>query len=80
MDIQAEKLSLIEWLAGITDTRIIKQFRALQKSTQEPSETLLTVNEKSAIEAGLKSIKEGRSHTHKTVMESTMKKYPGLFK
>lgn len=80
MDIQAEKLSLIEWLAGINDSRIIKQFKALQRSNQEQMENSLTSAEKSAIDKGLKSIAEGKVHTHESVMESTQKKYPNLFK
>ncbi len=32
MDIQTEKLSLIKWLAEINDTKVIKKFKALQKS------------------------------------------------
>ena len=77
MDIQADKLNLIEWIAGINDSRIIRQFKSLQKSNQEHS---LTSEEKSAIEEGLKSIEEGKVHTHESVMESTMEKYPNLFK
>jgi hypothetical protein len=80
MDIQAEKLSLIQWLAGINDNRIIKQFKTLQKSNEEQVETSLTSSEKSAIDQGLKSIADGKVHTHESVMQSTKDKYPNLFK
>ncbi len=60
MDIQAEKLRLIAWLAGINDNRIIKQFKALKKSHQEQIDTPLTSAEKSAIDQGLKSIADGK--------------------
>jgi hypothetical protein len=80
MDIQADKLSLIEWLAGINDSRIIKQFKTLQQSSQQQANAPLTPAEKSAIEQGLKSIEEGKVHTHKSVMRSTKEKYPHLFK
>ena len=31
MDIQAEKLQLIEWLAGLNDAKILNEFIALKK-------------------------------------------------
>ncbi|CAN0215026.1 unnamed protein product [Chrysoparadoxa australica] len=80
MDIKAEKLSLIEWLVGIDDDRVIRQFKILQKSNQERINTKLSNGEKSAIDQGLISISEGKVHTHKSVIESTKKKYPDLFK
>lgn len=79
MDIQAEKLSLIEWIAKVDDDRIIKQFKALQQ-TSEASLSSLTEREKAAIDQGLKSIEEGKVHDHDTVMQSTKEKYPHLFK
>lgn len=35
MDIQSEKLNLIEWLAGINDNHTLMQLKALQKLSQE---------------------------------------------
>ena len=80
MDIQGDKLSLIEWIAGINDSRIIRQFKSLQKSNQEQVSVSLTSAEKSAIDQGLKSIEEGKVHTNESVMESTKEKFPNLFK
>ncbi len=80
MDIKAEKLSLIEWLAGVEDSRVIKQFIALQKSNQDYINGKLTRQEKLAIDKGLQSIKDGKVQPHSSVMESTKKKYPNLFK
>lgn len=34
MDIQVEKLQLIEWLARLNNTTILKQFIALKKETK----------------------------------------------
>ncbi len=31
MDIQAEKLHLIEWLAGLNDVKVIQEIKALKK-------------------------------------------------
>ncbi len=80
MDIKAEKLSLIEWLAGVEDTRVIKQFIALRKSNQYFENSKLTEKERLAIDKGLQSIKDGKVESHSSVMESTRKKYPNLFK
>ena len=80
MDIQTEKLNLIEWIAGINDTQIIRQFKSLQISNQEQVNSSLTPAEKSAIDQGLKSIAEGKVHTHESVMQSTKEKHPKLFK
>ncbi|MEQ8337059.1 MAG: hypothetical protein RIA62_06920 [Cyclobacteriaceae bacterium] len=80
MDIKAEKLSLIEWLAGVEDSRVIKQFIALQKSNQYFENSKLTEKERLAIDKGLQSIKDGKVESHSSVMESTRKKYPNLFK
>jgi predicted transcriptional regulator len=80
MDIQAEKLSLIEWIAGIDDSRIIKQFKSLQQSNQEQANDSFSSEEESAIDQGLKSITEGKVHTHDSVIQSTKSKYPQLFK
>ncbi len=79
MDIQADKLSLIEWIAGINDDRIIRQFKSLQISNQEKVNASLTSEEKSYIDQGLKSISEGKVQTHESVMQSTKEKYPKLF-
>lgn len=80
MNIQAEKLDLIQWLAGIDDSKIIKQFMLLKKSSQGNVDVDLSQKEKDAIDIGLESMKEGRSKSHKQVVEATKKKYPNLFK
>ena len=80
MDIHSEKLDLIKWIAGINDSQVIKQFKTLQKSNLEKVSTTLTDSEKSAIDQGLKSIKEGRVQSHEDVTKSTKEKYPNLFK
>lgn len=81
MDIQAEKLSIIQWLAGINDKAVIKQLKALKKSKEESEAVVvLSPEEKKAVEKGLKSIKEGKVRSHREVMQATKKKYPQLFK
>jgi len=79
MDVQAEKLSLIEWITKIDDEHIIRQIRALQNANQNYLPDLSN-EEKLAIDIGLKSIEEGKVHSHESVMKSTKEKYPQLFK
>ena len=80
MDIQAEKLDLIQWLAGINEDRIIKQFILLKKTNEEATFSPLTQEEKLAIDKGLESIKAGRSVSPEEASASTIKKYGYLFK
>ncbi len=78
MNIEAEKLDLIQWLAQIEDSRIIKQFMLLRRSTEETNPVTLSLEEKDAIDKGLKSISEGRYKSHLEVKEESKKKYPNL--
>ena len=79
MDIQAEKLNLIEWLTTVDDDRIIKQVKALKQTNEAGLSSNLTVKEKEVVDLGLKSIEEGNVHDHNSVMKSAKEKYPHLF-
>lgn len=80
MNIQTEKLDIIQWLAKVNDSKIIKQFMLLKRSNEEKVAVNLSQDEKEAIDKGLQSIKEGRFKTHEEVTEATQKKYAHLFK
>lgn len=80
MNIQAEKLDIIQWLAKVNDSNIIRQFMLLKKSNEEKVSVNLTAREIEAIDKGQESIKEGRFKTHEEVAEATRKKYAHLFK
>jgi predicted transcriptional regulator len=80
MNIQAEKLDIIQWLAQVNDSRVIKKFMLLKQSNEESIVTNLSQEEKEAIDKGLQSINEGRFKSHQEVLESTKSKYPNLFK
>ncbi|MCS6974161.1 MAG: hypothetical protein N2044_02460 [Cyclobacteriaceae bacterium] len=80
MNIQAEKLDIIQWLAKVNDSNIIRQFMLLKKSNEEMASVNLTPAEKTAVDKGLESIKEGRFKSHEEVTEATRKKYTHLFK
>jgi len=80
MNIQAEKLDIIQWLARVNDSRVIKQFMLLKRSNEEMTVVNLSQGEKDAIDKGLQSIKEGRFKSHEEVTEVTRKKYTQLFR
>ena len=64
MNIQAEKLSLIEWISRINDKSIISKLRRIQDEYVESGDWWNELNqaEKESIERGLKDIDEGRVH------------------
>jgi predicted transcriptional regulator len=82
MNIQAEKLDIIQWLAGVNDSKVIRQFMLLKQSSEEAAgaDLIFTEAEKKAIDEGLASIEAGRFKTHEDVMAATRKRYPHLFK
>ncbi|HRJ28433.1 MAG TPA: hypothetical protein PLV21_06750 [Cyclobacteriaceae bacterium] len=80
MNIQAEKLDIIQWLAKVDDNRIVRQFMLLKRSNEEAVSVKLSQEEKYAIDKGLRSIEEDRFKSHEEVMEATQKKYAHLFK
>ncbi len=71
MDIQAEKLSLIEWIPRINDKSIISKLRSIQEDHIESGDWWSELNqeEKESIERGLKDIEEGRVHSNETVQK-----------
>ena len=68
MDIQVEKLHLIEWLAGLNNTTVLKQFIALKKEQEKDWWNQISGEEKSEIEEGLAQANKGEAVTHKEVM------------
>lgn len=68
MDIQVEKLHLIEWLARLNNTTVLKQFIALKKEQEKDWWDQISAEEKSEIEEGLAQANRGEVVTHKEVM------------
>lgn len=68
MDIKAEKLGLIEWIAKLNDLKIIKKLKMIQEENINTSDWWDEINqeEKESIKRGLKDIEEGRVHSHET--------------
>ncbi|HEU5290274.1 MAG TPA: hypothetical protein VFU05_06500 [Cyclobacteriaceae bacterium] len=68
MDIQAEKLQLIEWLARLNNTATLKRFITLKKEQEKDWWDQLSAEEKSQIEEGLAQADRGEVVPHKEVM------------
>ena len=73
MDIQAEKLELIRWLADINEPSIIKRFIALKKKQQSDWWDNINADEKSEIEEGLAQAYNGEVVPHEEVMAKYQK-------
>ncbi|MCB0495420.1 MAG: hypothetical protein KDC79_04760 [Cyclobacteriaceae bacterium] len=80
MDIQAKKLNLIEWLAGVNDSKLISQFMLLMEANLEGGKSVLSDAEKRAIDQGLSSLEAGKVYSHEEASAKTRAKYPDLFK
>jgi len=62
MNIQSEKLKLIEWITRVQDNTIIEKLLRVKEESDWWDE--ISMGEKESIEKGLKDIKEGRTHQH----------------
>ena len=71
MDIQSEKLKLIEWLASLTDQAIIEKLKLFKDNFSDKSDwwESLSESEIESIDQGLKDIKEGRTVPHSEVVK-----------
>lgn len=68
MNIQSEKLKLIEWLVALQDQTILEKLKFLKEN---PSSTdwwdTITQAEKESIDRGLKDIENGKTTPHEVV-------------
>ena len=71
MNIQAEKLDLIEWISRLNDTSIIDKLRQIKKDYSESKGwwDTLKKEELESIHRGLKDFEEGRIHSHESARE-----------
>lgn len=67
MNIEAEKLSLIQWLTQVTDADIISKLKAVRANESDWWDTI-TIEEREAIEEGLAEADSGELQEHKEVM------------
>lgn len=68
MDIQAEKLNLIKWLAEVDEPAVIESVLELKNKQQEDWWDQITDEEKADIEEGLAQADRGETVPHEEVM------------
>lgn len=68
MNIQTEKLDLIEWISKLNDISIIEKIKKIRKNYIQSKDWGDTLNQEEieSIEEGLKDLEEGRIHSHET--------------
>ena len=71
MDIQAEKLHLIEQLTRLQDVGIIMRIKKLLQNTAKEKDKLL----KDSIDRGVRQSKAGQTHPHQEVMAEMRAKH-----
>ena len=73
MDIQAEKLRLIEWLAGLNDPKTLDEFIALKKKREVDWWDKISTEERAEILEGLDQADRGEVVPHSEVIEKYKK-------
>ena len=73
MDIQAVKIDLIQWLAELKDTEILKQLTAIKEGLDWWDQ--ISEEEKKAIDEGLLQLDNGEGIPHEQVMKAVHDKY-----
>ncbi|WP_291785171.1 hypothetical protein [Cecembia sp.] len=68
MDIQTEKLRLIEWLAGLDDKKVLQQLISLKRKQEMDWWDTISREEKEEIEMGLKQAENNDFVNHEEVM------------
>lgn len=68
MNIQTEKLDLIEWISRLNDNSIIDKLRQIKEDYSKSKDWWDTLNheEIESINRGLKDFEESRTHSHDT--------------
>jgi hypothetical protein len=69
MDIQTEKLGLIEWIASLMDSPTIEKLEAIKKDYFQHQEVnnRISENERESILRGVRDFEEGKTHAHEDV-------------
>jgi len=74
MDLKAEKLELIQWLAQLTDENIIAKIRNLRNEKTDWWDEI-SEEERSSIQVGLEELERGEGVSHETVVKKMRDKY-----
>ena len=73
MDIQAEKIRLIEWLAGLNDTKTLSEFISFKMKKEVDGWEEISAGERKEIEEGLRQADNGELIPHEEVMSKYKK-------
>jgi predicted transcriptional regulator len=74
MDLKAEKLELIQWLAQLTDENIIAKIRNLRNEKTDWWDEI-SEEERSSIQGGLEELERGEGVTHEAIIKKVRDKY-----
>lgn len=68
MNIQTEKLGLIEWISKLNDISIIEKLKSIKEDYSKSTDwwDKLKKEELESIERGLRDLTEGKIHSHET--------------
>ena len=68
MNIQTEKLDLIEWISKLNDNLIIDKLRQIKEDYSKSKDWWDAINQEEieSINRGLKDFEEGKTHSHDT--------------
>lgn len=68
MDIQAEKIRLIQWIAGLNDINTLNEFISLKKQIEIDWWDQISDEERNEIKEGLSQADRGEVSAHEKVM------------
>jgi len=78
MDIQAQKLDLINWLVNLKDEIILNKLYSIKRNNVKDWYSELSNSQKEAINKGLTDIKNGNIISHEQVMMAAKNKIQQL--
>ena len=76
MDIQAEKLRLIEWLARLNDPKTLHEFIALKKKKEMDWWDEISAEERAEIEEGLAQADRGEVVSQAALVQDSVRDRP----
>ncbi|MDD2564096.1 MAG: hypothetical protein PHU27_07780 [Salinivirgaceae bacterium] len=75
MNIQTQKLDLIEWISKLNDSSVIEKLRSIKEDYAKSKDWYADLNaeELASINRGLKDIDEGRLNSHESARQIYVK-------
>lgn len=72
MDIQTEKIGLIQWIASLKDSSVINKLKEIRREYSFSDDWWDEISdvEKKSIKKGLKDIEEGKVHSHQAAKKA----------